>query len=599
VRHVELIARALATIVLCTGAIVRASAQAPARDAVRPPSVGTAVIAGTIVTDDKDRRPLRRARVALMTAEHENGRSVVTDDEGRFAFRNVAPGRYLLSAKKPGYVTLEYGAKRAARPGVALVVEDGKQLTIVMPLPRGAVIAGTIVDQNGQPVSTATVQAIRFQFNENGRRSLAPTEHSAETNDLGQYRIWGLDAGEYVVAAWMPENADLVRLTEADINQAEADVTGGVTRATASRPRRAAYAQVYYPGTFATSEASSVRLIAGEERIGIDFPVSLTSTAKVEGTVIVPDGLERRGVFVQMGRSDTDDNSMGRPTTTAEVGDDGRFSISGLSPGQYVLTARAEAPQRGPGGVGFGAFTPSGPTHWAIAEVSVSGDDISGVSLVLQPTFTVTGKIRIEGSRAQPDMSVLLVILASAQPSMNNFFAPPSPVDANGTFTIAGVTPGRYQVHARVMTMRGADDVWQVKSTTVNGRETADEFMELRTGVDGVVVTLTDRMPGVSGIVRDGAGQAVAGCDVVVFAKDRKFWTPNSTRIASAHPASDGEYRIRSVPPGDYFIAAVNDLEPGEWFAPSLLEQLSKAAVSVTLSEGDKKTQDLRLIDRR
>jgi hypothetical protein len=531
-----------------------------------------------------------------MTAEHENGRTVVTDDAGRFAFREVAPGRYLLSAKKPGYVTLEYGAKRGERPGVALVVEDGKQLTIVMPLPRGAVIAGTIVDQNGQPVSGASVEAIRFQFTEHGRRTLIPTGRFADTNDLGQYRIWGLDAGEYSVAASMPENADLVRLTDADINQAEADVAGGVTRTTPTRPRRAAYARVYYPGSFSTSEASSIRLTAGEERTGIDFPVSLTSTAKVEGTVIVPDGFERRGVFVEIARSDSDENSMQRTTRSAEVGNDWRFSISGLSPGQYVLTARAEAPENR---FHFGAFTPSGPSHWAMGEVSVSGDDVSGVALVLQPTFTVSGKIQIEGSGARPEMLRLIVTLVSAQPTMNNFFAPPTPVDANGGFTIVGVTPGRYQVHAGVMTMRGTDDAWQVKSVRVNGREFADEPIELRTSVDGVVVTLTDLMPGLSGTVRDGSGQAVTGCHVVVFAKDRKYWIPDSSRIVSASPASDGSYAIRSVPAGDYFVTAVEDLEPGERYDPSLLEQLSKSALSITLSEGEKKTQDLRLGDRR
>jgi Carboxypeptidase regulatory-like domain len=598
VTRVELLARAFATLVLCTSVIDRATAQTPVRDAIRSPSVGTAVIAGTVVSDDKDRRPLRRARVALMTAEHENGRTVVTDDGGRFAFRDVAPGRYLLSAKKPGYVTREYGARRAARTGVALVVEDGKPLNIVIPLPRGAVIAGTIVDQNGQPVSNASVRTIRFQFNEHGRRTLVPTETFADTNDLGQYRIWGLDAGEYIVAASMQENADLVRLTDADIKQAEADVAGAVTHASPPSSRGAAYAQVYYPGTFATSEASAIRLASGEERIGIDFSVSLISTAKVEGTVIFPDGVERHGLFVRLVRSDAGENSVERPTRSADVGNDGHFSISGVPPGQYTLTARVEAPpQRS--GIGIGAFG-WGPSHWAQTEVAVSGEDVSGVSLALQPTFTVSGRIQIEGT-GRPDLLRLIVVLTSPQSSSptHSFDAPPVPVDANGAFTIAGVTPGRYRIHAGVLTMRGADDVWQVKSTVVNGRETADEPIELRTSVDGVVVTLTDRMPGLSGTVRNASGQPVAGCHVVVFSKDRKYWLPESRRIVSASPASDGSYAVRSVPAGDYFVAAVDDLEPGEWFDPSLLEQLSKSALSITLSEGEKKTQDLRLGDRR
>ena len=145
----------------------------------------------------------------------------------------------------------------------------------------------------------------------------------------------------------------------------------------------------------------------------------------------------------------------------------------------------------------------------------------------------------------------------------------------------------------------GAADGTRVKSATLNGRDAVDEPIELRTIVDGVVVTLTDRLPGVSGVVRDASGQTSATCHVVVFAKDRKFWMPESSRLTSVRPASDGSYVIRSMPAGDYFVTAVNDLEPGEWFDPALLEQLSKSALTITLTEGEKTSQDLRLVDRR
>src|ERR1700752_2108930 len=124
--RVEGLSRALAILALATTVTDRALAQAPVRDAVRSPSIGTAVIAGTVVTDDKDHRPLRRARVLLTNADHENGRTVITDDAGRFAFTALPADRYLLSARKPGYVTLEYGERRTGRPGGPIVVEEGQ-----------------------------------------------------------------------------------------------------------------------------------------------------------------------------------------------------------------------------------------------------------------------------------------------------------------------------------------------------------------------------------------------------------------------------------------------------------------------------------------
>jgi hypothetical protein len=68
-----------------------------------------------------------------------------------------------------------------------------------------------------------------------------------------------------------------------------------------------------------------------------------------------------------------------------------------------------------------------------------------------------------------------------------------------------------------------------------------------------------------------------------------------SRRIQSVRPSTDGKYIVRNLPPGDYLLTAVTDIEPGEWYDPSLLEQLVRGAVKVTIADGEKKTQDLRL----
>ena len=458
--RVAYLGRALAILALSTTVTDRAFAQTPVRDAVRSPSVGAAVVAGTVVTDDKDPRPLRRARVLLTNADHENGRTVITDDAGRFAFTALPPDRYLLSARKPGYVTLEYGARRAARPGVAIVVGEGQQLTsVVLRLPRGGVLTGAITDHNGQPVSGVNVRPLRYQFAENGRRRLTATESYAHTNDLGQYRIWGLDAGEYVVTATHETSEalplDLVRLSDADIKQAEAEATGIATRGTVSPSRQAAYAPVYYPGTFAASEARSIRLAASEERSGIDFELSLISTATVKGSVVLPDGVDRHRLFVQLVGADSDGASGERSRQSAQVGADSQFSFPGVSPGQYTLTARTEAAPQRSGTGGIFAFSSLATSHWAAADVTVSGENITGVSLVLQAAFSVSGKVHVEGSGSLPDMSRFIVMLS---PVVNwatlIFGAPPTPVDPNGAFTIVGVTPGRYRLRAGLMTLR-------------------------------------------------------------------------------------------------------------------------------------------------
>ena len=42
-------------------------------------------------------------------------------------------------------------------------------------------------------------------------------------------------------------------------------------------------------------------------------------------------------------------------------------------------------------------------------------------------------------------------------------------------------------------------------------------------------------------------------------------------------------------------MTAVTDIEPGEWFDPTLLDNLSRSAIALTIGDGEKKTQDLRL----
>ncbi len=166
---------------------------------------------------------------------------------------------------------------------------------------RGSVIAGVLVDQNGEPFSGATVNAMRNMFVGSGQRTLFPAA-SAQTDDRGQYRIWGLAAGDYVVSASVGshigrrDDADIARLTDADIKRAMSDIAswnrapwrgtlGHTDRSRAPVARTVGYASVFYPGTSVAAQAIPIKLGVAEERSGVDFPLSLVPTARVEGIV--------------------------------------------------------------------------------------------------------------------------------------------------------------------------------------------------------------------------------------------------------------------------------------------------------------------------
>ncbi len=138
---------------------------------------------------------------------------------------------------------------------------------------------------------------------------------------------------------------------------------------------------------------------------------------------------------------------------------------------------------------------------------------------------------------------------------------------------------------------------WMVKSVRLGDRDLADEGVDLTGGTDlsGIVVTLTQRPSELSGRVLDGASQPFSAYPLVVFSANRAHWGPGSRRTHAVQPAVDGSYVIAGLPAGDYYLAAVTEVETRELGSAAFLESLIGASLKVTLGDGERKTQDVRL----
>ena len=173
------------------------SRDTPAQKADATPVTG--LIAGRVLAADTG-RPVKRARVFASAAELSGGRGVLTDDTGLFQLVELPAGRYTLSVSKSGFVSLSYGQRRPLQAGTPLQLADGQEIKdIEFRLPRGSVIAGHVFDETGDPMPGVMVRVLRYQYQQGDRR-LAPAG-TAQTDDLGQYRIWGLMPGDYYVDA--------------------------------------------------------------------------------------------------------------------------------------------------------------------------------------------------------------------------------------------------------------------------------------------------------------------------------------------------------------------------------------------------------------
>ena len=178
------------------GAIAPAPATAPAADN------HTAVIRGRVLRADIG-RPLAFARVSASNGASERA-VAVTDDSGRFELRGLRAGRYTVLATRTGYVTFSYGQRRSSEAGRSIEVGIAQTVNgIELSLPRGGVITGTVVDQYGEPLVGAPVEVMRPRFVNGVRRmvSMGPLTGADLTDDRGHFRVHGLEAGTYYVAA--------------------------------------------------------------------------------------------------------------------------------------------------------------------------------------------------------------------------------------------------------------------------------------------------------------------------------------------------------------------------------------------------------------
>jgi uncharacterized protein (DUF2141 family) len=559
--------RILAAAILA--ALVANTAGAQVRD-TRGRASATATIAGTAVSDEAEPRPVRRVRVTCTSADY--AASAITDDRGRFVFAGLTAGHYTIAGTKDAWVPAAYGARRPLRPGSPIPIGDGQRVDIALRMLRGSVITGVLLDYNHQPAANTVVSAMRYAM-QNGTRRLAASA-SATTDDRGVYRIYGLPPGDYLVGA--AANAAAFNAPSSELRLLDER-----TRA----ERTVAFASTYFPGTAIAAEAVNVTLGRGEERGDVDFALQLVTTARVEGTVTTTDGqLAAAGTQVNLlASSDTVfPGTASSGFRSARVGADGAFTFADVPPGAYTVIARSAA-----------------PLTWATTDLVVDGENISGISLGLQPAMTLSGVVRFDAARLKPpvDPTAIRVTLQPVESATAVALSPSGTViDRTGRFEIAGVVPGRYRL-AVSMPGLGHPGTWFARSALVRGVDALDVPIDIRAEehIDSVVVTLSDRPAQLSGTVHNAAGGEPNAFTVILFPADAALWLPHARRIQAARPSSDGAFAFRGLPPGDYLLAAIDDVEGGEWFDPGLLQRLAARAMTLALGDGERRVQDVRL----
>jgi hypothetical protein len=542
-------------------------ALAAGQSRARPPRVDplTASIRGRVTTTAG--APIRGAEVRL-SADGRYTRIAVTTGDGRYELRDLPAGEFRLSVSRTGFISMQYGQRRPFDPPRTIALGEGQAETANVVLTRGGAIYGRVYDEFGDPVAGTRVQALRSRVVQ-GQRRLQSVGAGDQSDDTGAFRLYGLPPGEYYVAA-SAGMADQVRRDP----------------------------PIYYPGTPNVAEAQPITLGVGAEAPA-DFQLMPVSNARVSGIVIdssgapVPAMVNLTSEVVATGPA-IDGSSAAAFGLHGDSGADGAFTLEGVPPGPYRLTAMAAFPGSGlrslPGDPdGRKPIDPLAEIpETASMPVVVAGGDVSGITLVTGRGGTLSGRFVADDGVVAPLPAGLRVNVRSA--------------NAGGvSMTLGGGSAREFKLRGPSGPVRveilGLPESWAVSAVIVDGKDVTDEAIDLHGRDTTARIVLTDRLTAVSGTVqaRDGAGDHA----VVVFAEDSSRWAYPSRFVRAARTDRQGRFQIRGLPPGTRYLAAAADyLEDGEEQDPQVLERLRPRAVTFTLAEGEQRSIQLDAVTR-
>jgi len=648
-------------------------------------SVATAAISG-VVKDGTTGQPL--SGVILELRAPSTGAPLaritrqVTDERGRFVFRDLAAGRgYALTAVRPGYADGGFGQSVMFGSSGRIDLVDGEWLfSANISLWKPGSISGRVVDDANEPVVGAYVRALaRVTVAGVPQLFAGPT---TKTDDRGEYRIAGLAPGQYVIvvpspSATVPSDAPtgvlgapalppqieiISTMPTAPRTDAVLDPVGGyravvgnyITPPAPSATGARVYGMAFHPGVATIEAAPSVSLALGQERGGVDVALRPTPAVNVFGRVSgPPDAL--KGLFLRLMPVGLEGLANGAEAATSLVKADGSFALLMVSPGEYIIDAPSTTleftmasagssmalPQppgvrwsgsqsstlvSGPPGSGFLRQSGQrGDAFFARTPITVGDRDLHDIAVTLISAVTLRGRIEYEGTTKVtveqtpvggagagrstggttvtevniPRPSTQPVIIAEPAFGLPTLGIPraerPAADAPQDLVTIPGLRSGAY-----VFRVTSGADRYTVRSVTVDGVDYTNKPLDT-TALNGrseLVITLTDKLIELRGTVSDGTGPAPDGA-VLVFPAERAEWrgyglTPQ--RLKAMPLAGSGTFVLSGLPAGDYLVVAVPTSHLSGWQDPAFLEKAAAVATRVSVSWGETRHIDLRLV---
>lgn len=502
------------------------------------------------------RMPLPGVEVILSSNSNKATESVIvtSDADGHYFMGDLEPGRYSLVAERDGYVTQTYGQRKSNREGKSLMLEPGNKLMgIDFGLVPTGVITGRVLGEDYQPRVGAYVEALAWSY-VHGRRQLL-TEGLEKTNDLGEYRIYGVGPGRYYV------------------------FVAGKASQQGTRPPRGSqvdkvYVSTFYPNASEFDDAKAVDVLPGGETRSIDVTTSKMRAFHVRGRILGFDSaaeycrVQIRATAIELGGNVA--FRGGEISTDAQ----GNFDFGGIVSGSYVVSTSI---------VQKGTFK----TAWR--NVRVGDGDTNEVNLVPAQRLDLQGRVRVEGEKGLAFGQLRVELSDQYSPLERSSF----PVNSDGSFLLRGVERYVYRVG-----VSGLPENFYLKSVRLGDQDIVGTTVDL-SGQTGMYAALEVVISGaggkVEGTVKDEKGTPVSG-GTVALVPDSSRRNETNPLFKSATADDSGRFSIRGIRPGNYKLFAWDDIEEGAWYDPQFLQRYEGRGEEITIDSNGHIIRDLAVI---
>lgn len=478
------------------------------------------VVAGVVV-DESTGAGVRKAEVMLTAGPQ--ARSALTDAEGRFRFEALAPGRYTVRVSKAGFEYLE--GRGAGSKSLIEVSQSGGETGLRYLLRPLGLVTGRVVDSDGDPVIGARLMLLG-QARRSGRLAWLPAQSSAVSDDRGEFRLFGVPSGRYVLGC----------------------VSGGPRGGLVVRAERYGAVPVFYPDAMEPEQAQILDVKPGSRLEGLTVKTRTAPQFLVRGKVTGLAGEQGLGVHVTVEQANWA-RYLGAGRGAVMMQDGGEFVVGPLPAGSYTLFAQQVRMGQPPEGPRRAVDRLAG-----VAQVNVVDRDIEGVTVQLGPGTMVEGQVAVEGERVTEFKGLYL----TAQANDETGYAQGAEAKQDGSFQFHIDRPGKYVM--RPLAQWGNR---YLASIRIGGEEVLGRELDLAYGSPGPMRVVYRKDGGaVEGSVRVKEDRALGGSATAVLWPVEERFRP-FPYLLTAPITSTGSFSFKNVAPGEYLVFALPKADRG------------------------------------